>query len=69
MARVRRGADGALEFLAPVGLHDLFAMVVRPNLLSASPQTRDRQCARWATVWPDIAVIPWPVAAQTRARS
>jgi len=55
---VCRVANGNLDFLAPFGLHDLFAMVARLNLLSASPETHGRKCVRWAAQWPACTVIP-----------
>lgn len=57
---VRLGADNRLELLAPHGLDDLFAMIVRPT-------PRGRECIEayrrrlatkgWQAVWPGLRII------------
>jgi hypothetical protein len=56
---VRLEEDGHLDILAPFGLRDLFAMVIRPNATLDNAVTHARKAARAQAIWPEIAVIPW----------
>lgn len=45
---------------APLGLDDLFAMVVRPNPLTTGPAEQyAAKAQRWKACWPEITVMPW----------
>ncbi len=57
---VRLEADEGLTVIAPLGLDDLFGMVVRRNPRRVSIQTYRQRVAqkRYAQRWPDVTVIP-----------
>jgi hypothetical protein len=59
---VRRGVKGVLEVAAPLGLDDLFNLVVRPT---AKYQTDKRQIylnrlrsKNWLATWPSLKILP-----------
>lgn len=54
------GRDNALRVIAPHGLEDLFAMVVRRNPVRVSVETyRERvEQKRFAERWPRVKVVP-----------
>ena len=55
-----RRANGRHEVAAPLGLEDLFAMVMRPNPLTTGPKAQyEAKAARWKPLWPEMAIIPW----------
>jgi hypothetical protein len=54
---VRMEQDGGLNIIAPFGLDDLFAMVMRPNPSYAHRATFDMKAARARAVWPEVTVI------------
>jgi hypothetical protein len=56
---VRLEEDDRLDIVAPYGLDDLFAMVIRPNHVLDNAASYTRKAARAQTMWPEIAVIPW----------
>jgi hypothetical protein len=56
---VRLEQDGALDVVAPFGLADLFAMVVRPNRIMDNRASHDAKAARVQAIWPEVTVIPW----------
>jgi hypothetical protein len=56
---VRLEQDGRLDVVAPFGLDDLFAMVVRPNPALRNRASHEAKAARARAVWPEITVIPW----------
>ena len=53
------GRDGSLRVIAPHGLEDLFAMVVRRNPARVSVETYRRRVAqkRYAERWPSVRVV------------
>lgn len=55
---VRREA-GQFVVCAPFGLHDLFAMIVRPNKSIIDRTVYESKVERWASLWPRLTVIPW----------
>jgi hypothetical protein len=56
---MQRTHDGH-RVAAPLGLDDLFAMVVRPNPLTTGPRDQyEAKAARWKSAWPEITVMPW----------
>ena len=55
---VRLEADGRLDIVAPFGLSDLFAMVIRPNHALDNAASHKRKAERAQAVWPEVTVIP-----------
>jgi len=51
-------ADG-LDVIAPFGLDDLFAMVIRPNRTLDNAASHARKAARAQALWPEVTVISW----------
>ena len=49
--------DGRLDIIAPFGVDDLFAMVMRPNPACPHRPTFDAKVARARLIWPEISVI------------
>jgi len=56
---VRRTATDAFVVCAPHGLHDLFAMVVRPNKTLVREAVFRDKSARWQARWPKLRVLEW----------
>jgi uncharacterized protein len=56
---VRLEDEGRLDIAAPLGLEDLFAMVIRPNLTLDNAGSYVRKAARAQAMWPEVTVIPW----------
>ncbi|UFN47537.1 nucleotidyltransferase family protein [Roseomonas sp. OT10] len=59
---VRWEADGAWRVVAPFGLEDLFAMVLRPNPALDNAASHAAKAARAKAFWPEVTVLPWPGA-------
>jgi hypothetical protein len=57
---VRLDASGALHVIAPFGLLDLFALVVRHNPARASAAAYRARIAEknWAERWPELTILP-----------
>jgi uncharacterized protein len=66
---VRLEQDGRLDVVAPFGLADLFAMVIRPNRALDNRASYEAKAARAKAVWPEVTVIPWDCSAATGSRS
>jgi hypothetical protein len=49
--------DGRLDIVAPFGLDDLFAMVMRPNPACPHQPTFATKAARARLIWPEITVV------------
>lgn len=49
--------DGRLDIVAPFGLDDLFAMVMRPNPELEHRPTFEAKAARARLVWPELSII------------
>lgn len=60
MIGVRLTKEGEWRVYAPVGLSDMFNLVVRPNALIATRQAYDRKIVRWQKYWPGLTIHPWP---------
>jgi len=56
---VRLEDDERLGVVAPFGLDDLFAMVIRPNHALDNAASHTRKAARAQAIWPELTVIPW----------
>jgi hypothetical protein len=56
---VRLEPDGRLDIMAPFGLDDLFAMVIRPNPALDNRRAHEAKAARVQAIWPELTVIPW----------
>jgi hypothetical protein len=66
---VRLEPDGRLDVIAPFGLADLFAMVIRPNRVLENRASHDAKAARAKAIWPEVTVIPWDRDEATGSRS
>lgn len=60
MIGVRLDKTGKWSIYAPVGLSDMFNLVVRPNALIATRQAYERKIVRWKKYWPGLTIHPWP---------
>jgi len=56
---VRLEPEGRLDVLAPFGLDDIFAMVLRPNFALDNEASHTRKAARVKAIWPEVTVLPW----------
>ena len=65
----RRGAS--LATIAPYGLDDLFALVVRPNRRLVDAAVYRAKASRWQDRWPELTVLPWdpPPASPSASRA
>jgi hypothetical protein len=61
---VRLGPTGGIEIVAPFGLEDLFALVVRPTprfTASKYAMFQERYRAKgWSKRWPQLIIDPYP---------
>ena len=57
---VRLESDGRLDIAVPFGFDDMFAMRVRPNLVLDNAASFARKADRAKSMWPEVAVEPWP---------
>lgn len=56
---IRLTGDGP-DLMAPFGVDDLLARLVRRNPATTGPEDQYAlKAARWAAVWPEITVLPW----------
>lgn len=51
--------DGGFSVVAPFGLADLFALILRPNRALANRATYAAKAERIRILWPEVAVLPW----------
>ena len=59
--RPARDVAGQWDIYAPFGFADVFAMIVKPNLLAKNlPAVYYAKTDRWRRVWPALTVVPWP---------
>jgi uncharacterized protein len=56
---VRLEPDGRLDVVAPFGLDDIFAMVIRPNYALDNAASHARKAERVKAIWPEVTVLPW----------
>ena len=56
---VRLEDDGRLDIVAPLGLADMFAMVIRPNRTLANAASHTAKAQRAKSIWPEVVVEPW----------
>mgnify|MGYP001325957163 CR=1 FL=1 len=56
---VRLEDDDRLDIVAPFGLDDLFAMIIRPNRALPNSGSHAAKAARAKAIWPEVTVIPW----------
>jgi len=56
---VRLEPDGRLNVVAPFGLDDIFAMVIRPNYALDNAASHARKAERVKAIWPEVTVLPW----------
>lgn len=53
---------------APVGLSDMFKLVVRPNPVVATRTAYEKKLARWKGIWPSLEIHPWPEGVVAKAQ-
>jgi hypothetical protein len=58
---VRRSQD-QWDVLAPFGLDDLLALILRPNASLCSEAVYVAKSARWGVLWPELTILPWSQA-------
>ena len=56
---VMRLDNERLDVIAPYGLHDLFAMWIRPNKTLISRDVYEAKASRWSSCWPMARVWDW----------
>lgn len=56
---LRLEADGTFDIVAPFGLEDIFALVMRPNRALANAASYAAKAARVRETWPEVMVLPW----------
>ena len=56
---VRLDDSDRLDIVAPFGLDDLFAMVIRPNYALANAASHTAKAERARATWPEVTIIPW----------
>jgi hypothetical protein len=54
-----RRIRGKLECCAPLGLDDLFNLVVRPNKRQITRAIYEAKVDRWRSIWPRLTYLPW----------
>jgi hypothetical protein len=52
----RLESDGRLDIVAPFGVDDLFALVMRPNPVCPHRATFEAKVARARLIWPEVSV-------------
>jgi hypothetical protein len=57
---VREDPGGAWRIYAPYGLADTYDLRLRPNPRLAPREVYETKARRWATLWPELTVLPWP---------
>lgn len=50
---------GEMEIIAPYGLEDLMAGIVRPNRVQITREVYMGKAQKWKQKWPDLIVQPW----------
>ena len=48
-----------IGIVAPFGLSDLFARIVRPNKLLVTQSVYEAKIERWRRYWPELIYLPW----------
>lgn len=56
---VRTEPDGTQRVYAPFGYDDVFAGIIRPNPRLPMRHVYEAKTERWASVWPDLTIMPW----------
>ena len=56
---VRLEPEDRLDLVAPFGLADIFAMVIRPNHALDNAASHARKGQRVKAIWPEVTVLPW----------
>jgi uncharacterized protein len=54
-----RRVRNKFECYAPFGLHDLFALKVRPNKRQITHAIYAAKVRRWQSVWPELTFLDW----------
>jgi hypothetical protein len=56
---VRLEPDDRLDVVAPFGLDDMFAMIIRPNRVLDNAASHSAKCERAKAIWPQVVVEAW----------
>jgi hypothetical protein len=51
--------DGELEFIAPHGFQDMFALRVRPNKVLVNQAIYENKAQKWQEQWPMLSIEGW----------
>lgn len=51
--------DRERQVIAPFGLEDLFALMIRPNRRQVERPVYEAKVARWRRLWPELAYLAW----------
>jgi len=51
--------EDRLDIVAPFGLDDMFAMVIRPNYALDNAVSHNAKARRAKAIWPEVTVLPW----------
>ena len=51
--------SSSLDWIAPYGVHDVFAGIIRPNKVMIPEHVFDAKASRWSKQWPELRVMPW----------
>ena len=65
----RLNENDQLILKAPYGLSDAVEMVLRPNPILPNKITYEKKCARLVKLWPELKILPWPVAYQRKSEA
>jgi hypothetical protein len=65
---VRLEEDDRLDIVAPFGLDDLFAMMIRPNKALFNRTSHESKAVRARAIWPEVTVIAWDSDARSEMR-
>lgn len=57
---IRLRCDGSVDVVAPLGLDDLFGLIVRHNAVRATAAVYESRIAakQWARRWPELRILP-----------
>lgn len=56
---VRLTGDGEIGLIAPFGIDDLLAGIIRPNKRQITESVYEAKIARWRPLWPKLDIRPW----------
>ncbi|MDR0287311.1 MAG: nucleotidyltransferase family protein [Clostridiales bacterium] len=51
--------NDVMKVYAPVGLNDLFGMIIRPNKVQITEEIYIQKVKKWIAKWPELTIVPW----------